>query len=168
MLFRGSRLGYWQKASGATLAFSPAISPSYWSSNQMIPQGSSYAEFRFGSNGTITVVTNSSSSPLYGYSTSWATGAVTGADYEIRATMSLVQSVGSGNYTIFGGSSDTPTQGNSTTWYNLGTTRATRVTLASSPGAFDYEAIQMSIQIGLAGTSTALITQTFQLDIGAI
>ena len=153
---------------GPSLGFSPAISPSYWSSNQLNAEASTYAEFRFNTDGTITVDTNTSSSPLESYSNNWATGSVTGSVYEIRAYMTTVDSIGSGYYQIFGGTQDTPSQGNYTGWYNLGTQRTTRVQLDATPGSSDYEKLVMSIEIGLAGTSTALITQTFQLDIGAI
>jgi hypothetical protein len=168
MLFGGTRLGFWKSGSAGILGFTPAISPySIWSSNQGAAQAATYAEFQFNPNGTITLDHNSSGSPIYDYSTKWGTD-VTGSNYEIRATMSYVSSVGSGFYQIFGGTQDTPSQGNSTSWYNLGTMRTTRVQLDASAGSSDYEAIRMSIEIGLAGTSTALITATFQLDIGAI
>jgi len=168
MLFGGTRLGFWKGAS-VTLGFTPATDPIYWSSNQFpSPIANSYAEFRFNPDGTITLYYTGGSSPLYSYPNNWATGTVTGSDYEIRATMNVVDNVGSGYYELFGGSPDTPTLGNSTSWYDLGTMRTVRARLSSSPGAFDYEAIIANIQIGLAGTSTALIYQNFQIDIGAI
>jgi hypothetical protein len=166
MLFGGSRLGFWKSSSGI-LGFSPAISPSFWSSNQGAAQAGTYAEFQFNPNGTITVDHNSSGSPLSDYSTKWGTD-VTGSNYEIIATMTLVQSAGNGFYQVFGGTQDTPSQGNSTSWYNLGTMRTIRVQLDATVNSEDYEKLVMSIQIGLTGTSTALITQNFQLDIGSI
>jgi hypothetical protein len=143
---------------------------SFWDSQQSPSQASSYVQFTFNTDGSITLQTNSSATPNYDYSTQYLETITAGAgsNYEIRAYMTTVTRSSSSktDYTMFG-NFESPAQGNYTSWYNLGTNRVFNIALESSAGSLDTIGITALIQIGMAGTSTSIISETFQLVIGA-
>jgi hypothetical protein len=170
MLFGGSRLGFWRNLPNV-LRFVPGKNPmSFWDSQQAPAEPNSYAQFTFGSDGSITLQENSIATPNYDYSTQWLETVTSGAgsNYEIRAYMTTVNrsSAARTDYTMFG-NFESPSQGNYTSWYNLGTDRIFNVAMDSSAGPMDTIGITALIEIGMAGTSTAIISETFQLVIGA-
>lgn len=171
MNFGAARLGFWFVNQGLEYFPPRKLANYYWSSNQLVLQPNTYAILEFNPNGTITVTYNqiAPAIPLIDLPLYWKQNGRPGSDYEIRATVQSPTFIeGNGSYQVFGGTINTPTIGNSTAWLNLGTQRTLRVDLAGDAAYPDYTALVTTIDIGLAGTSTTVISDNFLLDIGAV
>ena len=167
MNFGAARLGFWFIGQG--LVYTPFYPLNYWSSNQVPPQSNTYAELFFNPNGTISLTTTSSASPLVDLPTNWKVNDIAGSEYEIRATIEInSEDQGGGYYQVFGLANNTPAIGSSTSWYNLGTARSLKVQLSNPAGVTDYTKLRATIDIGLAGQNKAIISALYVLDIGAI
>ena len=101
----------------------------------------SYATLNFNSAGTVTGSGNGGSSSF-----TWLTGGAA-ADYDIRVTVT--------------GDTGSMTGSALSTWLNLGTNRSWTLSDLSSIGSGN--AVTGTYEIGLTGTATALVSNTFDL-----
>lgn len=169
MNFGAARLGFWFIRQGIGFNPPPQDNPFYyWSSNQLPAQPGTFAQLNFDPNGTVYVTTTSTAIPLFDLPLTWKQNSEPGSSYEMRALINVVNQDGDAFYKFFGLPNDFPTVGNDTPWYNLGSLRTIRVEIPSGGGNTDQVGVNFDLEIGLAGTSTALITNNFSLDIGII
>lgn len=173
MRHSAGRLGFWFVKSAPGFDVPPSGTYYFFSSGQ-IPgnlEANTRLDVNFYANGSISgfadqVEQGGLQEQLPNF---WNQNGQPGSNYEIRATVDTTDTVGTGHvYQIFGGANNTPTTGNSTAWFNLGNTATFTVRLGSTVGTFDYRSLEVLIEIGAAGTSTALFSDTFIIDIGAV
>jgi len=173
MRHSAGRLGFWFVKSGPGFDVPPSGSYYFFSSGQApgYLEANTRLDVNFYANGSISGFADQveQGGLIRGLPEFWNQNGQPGSNYEIRATVGNTDTVGTGHvYQIFGGANNTPTTGNSTGWFNLANTAIVSVRLGSTVGAMDYRSLEVLIEIGAAGTSTALFSDTFVLDIGAV